>query len=76
LLEQRAAQHAFRRQAPPPGLAYPLSPQITRHQPDQPALAIQPLRHRLQFAADLVLRKHFEYSGLGGAFLTHYRLRR
>src|SRR5215469_2108990 len=57
LLEQRAAQHAFRRQASPPGLAYSLSPQITRHQPDQPALAIQPLRHHLQLAADLVLRK-------------------
>jgi hypothetical protein len=39
-------------------------------------LAIQLLRHRLQLAADLVLRKHFEYSGLDGAFLTHYRLRR
>jgi hypothetical protein len=35
----------------------PLAPQITRHQPDQPALAIQPLRHRLQLVADLVLRK-------------------
>jgi hypothetical protein len=29
-----------------------------------------------ELPADLVLRKHFEYSGLDGAFLTHYRLRR
>jgi hypothetical protein len=29
-----------------------------------------------QLATDLVLRKHLEYSGLDGAFLTHCRLRR
>ena len=29
-----------------------------------------------ELPADLVLRKHSEYSGLDGAFLTHYRLRR
>jgi hypothetical protein len=76
LLEQRTAQHAFRRQSPPSGLAHPLPAQITRHPADQPRLAIQPLRHRLQLAANLVLRKHFKYSGLDGAFLTHCRLRR
>jgi hypothetical protein len=43
LLEQRTAQHAFRRQSPPSGLAHPLPPQIARNQTDQPALAIQPL---------------------------------
>jgi hypothetical protein len=34
------------------------------------------LDHFSELPADLVLRKHFEYSGLDGAFLTHYRLRR
>jgi hypothetical protein len=76
LLEQGAAQHAFRRQSPPPSLAHSLPPQIAGHQADQPGLAIQPLRHGLQLAADLVLGKHLEYSGLDGAFLTHCRLRR
>jgi len=76
LLEQSAAQHAFRRQSAPAGLTHSLAPQVTRNQAGQLALAVQPLRHRLKFAADLVLRKHFEYSGLDGAFLTHCRLRR
>jgi hypothetical protein len=60
----------------PTGVAHLLLAQIGRHQTDQFALAIQPLRHRLQLAANVVLRKHFEYSGLDGAFLTHCRLRR
>src|ERR1700738_2716261 len=34
------------------------------------------LRGRLQLPADLVPRKHCEYSALDGAFLTHCRLRR
>src|SRR6266581_8857182 len=76
LLEQRTAQHTLRRQSAPSGLAHPLAAQIARHQTYQLALAIQPLRDRLQLAADLVPRKHFEYSGLDGAFLTHCRLRR
>jgi hypothetical protein len=76
LLEQCTAQHALWRQSLPPGLAYPLAAQVPRHQADQRGLAIQPLRHRLQFAANLVLRKHLEYSGLDGALLTHCRLRR
>src|SRR6516165_2966152 len=67
--EQSATQHAFRRQSAPAGLAHSLSPQVTRDQAGQLALAVQPLRHRLKCAADLVLRKHFEYSGLDGAFL-------
>ena len=60
----------------PAGLTHSLSPQVTRNQAGQLALTVQPLRHPLQLAADLVLRKHFEYSGLDGAFLTHDRLRR
>src|SRR3984893_10480604 len=67
LLEQRTAQHTLRRHSSPPALAHPLAAQIARHQTYQPALAIQPLRDRLQLAADLVPRKHFEYSGLDGA---------
>jgi hypothetical protein len=57
-------------------LAHPLATEIAGHQADQRRLPVQPLRHCLQLAADLVLRKHLEYSGLDGALLTHCRLRR
>jgi hypothetical protein len=76
LLEQRTAQHCLGRQAAASGLAQPVAPQIAGHQAHQRALPIQPLRDRLQLAADLVPGKNLEYSGLDGAFLTHYRLRR
>src|SRR6516164_592875 len=76
LLEQRTAQHALRWQSSPPGFAHPLPAQISCHLADQRQLAIQPLRHRPQLAADLVLGKYLEYSCLDGAFLTHCRLRR
>ena len=60
LLEKRAAQHRLRRQALPSGLL-DLSPaQILRHQPEQRAMLVQPLRHRLQLAADLVLGEEIE----------------
>ena len=75
LLGQCTAQHTFRRQPPPASLAHPLATEIACHQADQRRLPVQPLRHCLQLAADLVLRKHLEYSGLDGAFLTHCRLR-
>jgi hypothetical protein len=39
-------------------------------------MPVKPLRHRLQLAADLVLGKNIEYTGLDGAFLAHCRLRR
>ena len=39
-------------------------------------MLIQPLRHRLQLAADLVPGEKIEYAGLDGAFLAHCRLRR
>jgi hypothetical protein len=39
-------------------------------------MLIQPLRHRLQLAADLVFGEEIEYAGLDGAFLTHCWLRR
>ena len=76
LLQQRAAQHRFRRQPPPPGLAQTFAPQIARHQAYQDALPIQPARDGLQLTADLVSGKDLEYRGLDGAFLTHCRLRR
>jgi hypothetical protein len=53
-----------------------MATQIAGHQAHQRALPIQPLRDRLQLAADLVPGKDLEYSGLDGAFLTHCRLRR
>src|SRR6201984_1849706 len=58
-LEQSAAQHAFRWQSVPAGLTHSLSPQVTRNQAGQLALAVQPLRHRLEFTANLLLRTHF-----------------
>ena len=73
LLQQRAAQHRFRRQSAPPGLAHTFAPQIARHHAHQRALAIQPARDCLQLAADLVSSKDLEYRGLDGAFLTHCR---
>src|SRR5947209_8143490 len=56
--------------------AHPLTAQIARNQAHQRQLPIQPLRDRFQLAADLVLRKNLEYSGLDGALLSHCRLRR
>src|SRR6185436_12012949 len=76
LLEQRAAQHRLRRKPLSSGLLQPLPPQVLRHQSKQVAMAVQPFRHRLQLAADLVSGKEIEYAGLDGAFDTHYRLRR
>ena len=76
LLEKRTAQHRLRRQASPSGLLDPVAAQVRRHQAEQRAMRIQPVRHRLQLAADLVPGENIEYAGLDGAFLTHCRLRR
>ena len=65
-----------RRQALPSGRAHAVAVQVLRHRPEQRAMRIQPLRHRLQLAADLVPGKDIEYAGLDGAFLAHCRLRR
>jgi hypothetical protein len=73
LLEQRTAQHRLRRQPVPPGLFDPVPAQVGRHQTQQLALPIQPLRHGLQFTADLVLRENIEYTGLDDALLAHCR---
>jgi hypothetical protein len=76
LLEQGAAQHGFRRQALPAGLPETMPAQVACHQPEQIAMLIQPLRHRLQFTTDLVFGEKIEYACLDGAFLAHCRLRR
>ena len=73
LLEKRAAQDQLGRQAFSPGLLNAVSAQILRRQPDQLAMLVQPLRHRLQLAADLVIGEQIEYAGLDSAFLTHCR---
>ena len=69
LLEQRAAQHRLRRQALPSGRAHAVAAQVLRHQPEQRAMRIQPLRHRLQLAADLVPGEDIEYARLGRCVL-------
>src|SRR6202049_2327311 len=75
LLEQRTAQNRLGRQSLASGLPWPAAAQIAGHQAQQRALSIQPQRHRLQLAADLVPRKNLEYRGLDDAFRTHGRLR-
>src|SRR6516162_443338 len=76
LLEQPAAQHRLRRQTLAPCLLYPTSTQILCHRADERGMLIQPLRHRLQLATNLVPGKKIEYAGLDGAFLMHCWLRR
>jgi hypothetical protein len=71
LLEKRAAQDRLGRQALSPGLFNAVSARILRRQPDELTMLVQPLRHRLQLAADL--GEEIEYAGLDGAFLTHCR---
>src|ERR1700730_9898747 len=75
LLEQRTAQNRLGRQSLASGLPWPAAAQLAGHQAQQRALSIQPQRHRLQLAADLVPRKNLEYRGLDDAFRTHGRLR-
>ena len=60
LLEQGAAQHRLRRQPLAPGLLDAVPAQVGRHQAEQLAVAVQPRRHRLQLAADLVPGKKIE----------------
>jgi hypothetical protein len=76
LLEQRTAQHARRRQALLPGRLDPVSAQVPCDQAKQPAVVVQPLRHRLELTADLVPGEPIEEAGLDRAFLAHCRLRR
>jgi hypothetical protein len=60
LLEKRAAQDRFSRQAFSPGLLDAVAAQILGRQPDEFAMLVQPLRHRLQLAADRVIGKEIE----------------
>ena len=76
LLEDRAAQYGFGWQTLPSGRLDAAPTQVSRHHGKQIAMLIQPLRHRLQLAADLVRGEKIEYAGLDGAFLAHCRLRR
>jgi hypothetical protein len=55
LLEKGAAQDRLSRQAFSPGLFNAVSALILRRQPDELTMLVQPLRHRLQLAADLVI---------------------
>ena len=60
LLQQRAAQHGFRRQATPAGLAQPVAAQIVADQAQQWTMLIEPLQDVLQLAADLVRGEDIE----------------
>jgi hypothetical protein len=55
----------------PPGVFHPTPAQISRHQIEQFAMTIQPLRHRLQLSAGLVTGETIEEVRLLGAFLAH-----
>ena len=60
MLEKRAAQGRLGRQAFSPGLCNAAAAQILGRQPDELAMLVQPLRHRLQLAANLVIGKEIE----------------
>jgi len=60
LLEKRAAQDRLGRQAFSPGLLNPVAAQILRRQTGELAMLVQPLRHRLQLSADLVIGEEIE----------------
>jgi hypothetical protein len=60
LLEQGTAQHRLRGQALAPGRLHPVSAQVRRDQAGQLAMVIEPRRHRLQLAADLVPGEQIE----------------
>ena len=60
LLEKPAAQDRLGRQTLSPGLHNVMPAQILRHKPNELAMLVQPLRHRLQLAADLVIGEKIE----------------
>jgi len=60
LLEKRATQDREGRQAFSPGLLDAVSAQILPRQPDELAMLVQPLRHRPQLPADLVIGEEIE----------------
>ena len=71
-----AAQHCFRRQTLPAGFLEIAPTQILSHLAQHITMRVQPVRYRLQFAADLVFGEQIKYTCLDGAFLAHCRLRR
>ena len=60
LLQQGAAQHRLRRQPLAPGLFDPVPTQVRHDQTAELAVIVEPRRHRLQLAADLVLGEEIE----------------
>ena len=60
LLEKRAAQDRLGRHAFPPSLLDAAPAQILCRQSDEFAMLVQPLRHRLQLAPDLVIGEEIE----------------
>ena len=60
LLEERAAQDQLGRQAFSSGFLDAAVGADPRRQPDELAMLVQPLGHRLQLAADLVIGEEIE----------------
>jgi hypothetical protein len=60
LLEKPATQRRFRRQTYPADIFHPAPAQISRHQVEQLAMAIEPLRYRLQLPAGLMIGETIE----------------
>jgi hypothetical protein len=60
LLEDRAAQYRFRGQALSSGRLDAEANQVSGHQSERIAMLVKPIRHRPQFAADLVRSEKIE----------------
>ena len=60
LFEKGTAQHRLRRKAVPSRVLEVMPAKIASHQTQHITMLIQPLRHRLQFATDLVRGKNIE----------------
>ena len=60
LLEKRATQVRLGWQTLSPSLLDAAAAQILGRQPDEFAMLVQPLRHRLQLAPDLVIGEEIE----------------
>jgi len=73
LLEQGTAQHRFGGQAFSSGCLDPMLTKVCRHQAEQVAMLVEPLRHRFQLTADLVRGENIEYTGLDSAYSAHCR---
>ena len=69
LLEKHSGQDRLCWQAIRPVSSTSWRRTILRQQPAELGMLVQPLRHRLQLAADFVIGEEVEYPGLDGAFL-------